>query len=188
MNRALSRVHENVCSIPYDDHELSEPQCTIVAGLVEENVLTVGWAGDSRLYIVNASCCRQVTVDDSWINDQVKLGVPKQIAMQSKDAHCITQCVGMRDDAPEFHIDQVRLAQGDLVLLCSDGLWNYAESEKEMFALVRSGLNRLSADGATRVQQCAALVEAMVNFANAAGGHDNISVCGYLHEGFDSLS
>jgi serine/threonine protein phosphatase PrpC len=87
-------------------------------------------------------------------------------AMHSENAHAIVQCLGDPDDAPAPHIVTGELSPGAKLLLCSDGLWNYAAAPSALVTLI-SGLPV----AATAIEVCRVLVE----FANSSGGHDNVT-------------
>ena len=111
---------------------------TLVAAVLEGNTLTVANIGDSRLYVVGRGLY-QVTRD-----------------------HSFTRAIGV-DETVEADFFEVELAEGEGVLLCSDGLTNMI-TEEEIFSIIS---RRLSLE-----DRAAALVEA----ANLSGGRDNIAV------------
>ncbi len=166
---AVKRAHTAICKLPYDAAQMAEPQATVVLALIEAQHIWYAWVGDSRLYLIDATQAVQLTEDDSWLNEQLANGVDPQQALIDENAHCITQCLGMRDDEPIVHVGEQPLAEDCLVLLCSDGLWNYAQTPTALAQLVATNATTSLA------QQCAR----MVDFANAAGGHDNITVALY---------
>ncbi len=171
LEQAVARAHAAVCALPYDDVRLAEPQTTVVAALVRGDAVWYAWVGDSRLYLLEPAGSRQLSRDDSWLNDQLSDGVPFAVASAGPDAHAITQCLGMRDSDPAIHVGSEPLRPGSRLLLCSDGLWNYvgdAESlEREAHPSPTESVARPCSD--------------LVAFANRAGGADNITVALYRH-------
>ena len=161
---AVSKANEAICAMPYDDTILAEPEATLVVALVDKGQLHYAWVGDSRLYVVTADTVLQLTEDDSWLNQQLKAGVSITAANKDKNAHCITQCLGMRDDVPEIHIGSMQLNSDANVLLCTDGLWNYCDNQAAMLARFNSTLS-------VKEQSLS-----LIDYANQQGGHDNISV------------
>ncbi|MFZ6861362.1 PP2C family protein-serine/threonine phosphatase [Undibacterium sp. Ji67W] len=161
---AVNAANDAICALPYDDPVMAEPEATLVLAMIEAGQLHFAWAGDSRLYVVTHDGVIQLTEDDSWLNQQIKAGISINTAMKDRNAHCITQCLGMRDDVPVIHVASRPLENNTTILLCSDGLWNYCDNPEKMLALFNSNL--------TVSEQCLKLV----NFANQQGGHDNISV------------
>ena len=64
------------------------------------------------------------------------------------------------------------LAGPGLVLVCSDGLWNYAPKPADIAAVIRAASDETNAVEVTRL---------LVNYALARGGQDNVSVGVYVH-------
>jgi len=175
---AVERAHAAVVLLPNDPpprSQLAEPQATLVLALVEADEIGVAWVGDSRAYLINGPEVEPLTVDDSYLTEQLAAGVALEVAMKSPDAHCITQCLGMRDDQPEVHLTTRKMAAGALLLLCSDGFWNYAAQSHILQGLLCASA---SEPDLALPDRCSRLVA----FANAKGGSDNITVALYRHE------
>jgi serine/threonine protein phosphatase PrpC len=144
------------------------PSCTLVSAAWADGEMTVGWVGDSRAYWVAAGDAKQLTVDESWAEEQVAEGrLSLEEAAGDRRFHSITNWVG--GDAPERPPQIVTLeAEGPgRLILCSDGLWNYLSSPGELARLVEE----LSSDAAP-----AAVARSLTETALARGGHDNITV------------
>ena len=147
----------------------SNPACTIVAACVRGTEIGYGWVGDSRIYWVpTEGGAVQLTEDDSWATHAISLGVDPQSAWNDPKAHAITAWLGadagvVRPRTGTFYAE----TPGHLVL-CSDGLWNYLTEPVAFADTVRGALRDspgLLAAG-----------RALVDFANEAGGSDNITV------------
>jgi serine/threonine protein phosphatase PrpC len=146
------------------------PSTTVVAAMVLDGHVTVGWVGDSRAYWFDATGARQLTEDHSWINAVVAEGaMSAEQAEKSPLAHGITRWIGV-DAGENAEADIVGFAvQGPgTLLLCSDGLWNYAQRPEAM----AETLHQASANGEDALGTARRLVE----FAIEKGGHDNITV------------
>jgi serine/threonine protein phosphatase PrpC len=152
---------------PGDDNP---PSTTVVAALVEGSRVVVGWVGDSRAYWIDAAGARQLTQDHSWTNAVVAAGqMTFQEAEQSPQAHAITRWIGA--DAGSAAIADVAcfaLPGPGILLLCTDGLWNYASTLTQIAALVAAA-DAASPDALTAAGR-------LVSFANGQGGHDNVTV------------
>jgi serine/threonine protein phosphatase PrpC len=172
MMLAIRQAHEAVCTLPHDNPQLAEPQATLVLALVEGDLVWYAWVGDSRLYALDQTAANQLTMDDSWLNEQLRAGVAIAAALKDANAHCITQCLGMRDDDVDIHVATHTLAPDTALLLCSDGLWNYCEEPGALWDLLKKGSNTESP-----AQRCMKLID----YANATGGQDNITVAMYRH-------
>ena len=136
---------------------------TVVALIVSpgKSQMTYAHVGDSRIYLVRAGAIHQVTRDDSWVNLAWEGGEPDDSTRTSMK-NILTKALGAREDV-EFEIADQELSDGDVVLLCSDGLTNMV-SDPRILEIV-------SAHGTDLGEACDALVAA----SNAAGGRDNIS-------------
>lgn len=136
---------------------------TIVGVLFEENTAHIAHVGDSRLYLINDAGIRQVTVDHSWVLEQVALGVLTNDQARSHPLrNVVTRAIGA---APELNVDMTShdLAPGDVLLLCSDGLSGMVlDAELERIVKANTDLKAATA--------------ALVADANAKGGEDNITV------------
>lgn len=135
---------------------------TVVAATCFGKYLQVANVGDSRLYVVGREI-RQITRDHSLVEEMVRMGtISSAEARNHPDKNIITRAVGASESVePDYFT--VELAEGDLVLLCTDGLTNMLEDEEI----------RMILGGARDIVEKA---EALVAAANANGGKDNISV------------
>lgn len=149
------------------------PSCTLSAAIVEDGVIVAGNVGDSRSYWLPDALdepARQLHPDDSYAHEQIASGVSREEAETGPHAHSITRWLGK--DAPDDltpHLATVVSSPGWL-LVCSDGLWNYCSEAQDLRALLHETVDRLGPDQPT------ALAQALVDFANAKGGRDNITV------------
>jgi len=146
--------------------------CTFVAAVVEQNVVVVGSVGDSRAYwLPDAGSARALTVDDSFAQEQIALGVPRLEAETGPQSHAITRWLG--DDAPDHTptTASITINEPGWLLVCSDGLWNYCSPADEMAALVKRTVG-----SSTELVEPLALAGALVDWAIGQGGQDNITV------------
>ncbi len=136
---------------------------TVVCALVHDHELTVAHIGDSRAYLFHSGRITQLTQDHSWINEQVSKGLMTiEQAQASPYRNVINRSLGNKPEVePEVH-NHGKLAQGDRVLICTDGLYDGVPVEQ-----MQDVLTRLPAQEAC---------EMLVDLANKAGGTDNITV------------
>lgn len=173
MDRAIRLAHRAVCELDYTETPgLAEPQTTIVLTYVQGNRVWFTWVGDSRLYRIHDLDVCVMTEDDSWLNEQLKAGVSLANAMKDPSAHCITQCLGMRDEDPVIHVGTAEIPSGSWLVLCSDGLWNYLESETVLRDLMHKSGVRVDTPPVERATR-------LVEYANSCGGQDNVTVALY---------
>ena len=152
------------------DHGASPPSCTIVAAVVEHDRIVTGVVGDSRAYwLPDVGEAQVLTTDDSWAADQIAAGVPRAEAESGLHAHAITRWLGV--DAPDHtpRVTTLAVQAPGWLLLCSDGLWNYCSPAADLGALVQR-------TAAAVAGEPLATASGLVDWANAQGGHDNITV------------
>ncbi|MEU7060311.1 protein phosphatase 2C domain-containing protein [Streptomyces sp. NPDC046197] len=146
------------------------PACTIVGAVVTPGLLVVGWVGDSRAYWVpvdRASPPARLTEDDSWAAQMVAAGLMSQAeAYADERAHAITGWLGADAYELEPHTASFKPDRPGVVVVCTDGLWNYAETAEEMAEAV-------PLDAAVRPLHSARV---LVGHALDGGGHDNVTV------------
>jgi serine/threonine protein phosphatase PrpC len=148
----------------------SNPACTIVAARVRDGEVTYGWVGDSRAYWIalDGSHVEQLTEDDSWATHAIAMGADPQAAWNDAKAHAITAWLGADAGIVRPRGATLQVTAPGLLVLCSDGLWNYltepAAFANAVLAAVHTNPDLVSA------------ARALVTFAVEAGGADNITV------------
>jgi serine/threonine protein phosphatase PrpC len=165
---AAQRVEELASEGPPEPSRNS-PACTIVSAIAAGGEVTVGWVGDSRAYWFpdERAGSERLTVDDSWAARMVEAGLMEEAeAYADARAHAITGWLGADAVEVEPHTTVFAPPAAGVVLICTDGLWNYWESAADLGAVV-------PADARTRPLEAA---QELVRFACERGGHDNITV------------
>lgn len=134
---------------------------TVVAAMVSARSMEVTYAhvGDSRLYVIRADSVQQLTRDDTWAN----LAVGGDAESTASMKNVLTKALGAREEV-DFDVTRRALEDGDLILLCSDGLTNMLSDE------------RILEIAAARSSDLEAACHDLVAAANEQGGRDNISV------------
>jgi serine/threonine protein phosphatase PrpC len=137
---------------------------TITAALVEGTRVTFGHVGDSRAYLLRDGVMEQLTEDHSLVNELMKTG---KLSPEEAETHpqrsVITRALGTD---PDVDVDTfvVDAKEGDVFLICSDGLTTMVADEDILDLLER---HRDDLDRAAK---------SLVAAANRAGGEDNITV------------
>jgi len=158
------------------------PAATYLSAIVTQRLITVCWLGDSRAYWLAANSpvdagpdatiditggSKRVTRDDSLAEEIVAAGLATMDeAMASPQAHVITRWLGADLPDPEAHVEQFSPSGPGVLLLCSDGLWNYRPEAAELAAMAMPAALTRPLDAAAD----------LAKFAIDSGGLDNITV------------
>ncbi len=159
---AINRANERIRQLASSDYSMTGMGTTVVAATYADGILTVANVGDSRLYIVNEDI-RQVTRDHSLVEEMIRMGgIDRETARTHPDKNIITRAVGAMKYLKIDFFEEA-LHEGDIVLMCSDGLTNMLEDEDiRRIICERTGL--------------AHKAEELIRIANENGGKDNIAV------------
>ena len=147
-----------------EDREASGMGTTVTVALVEGSRVVFGHVGDSRAYLIRNGVLEQLTDDHSLVAELVRSG---RLTPEEAEAHpqrsVITRAVGTE---PDVDVDTFALepADGDLFLICSDGLTDMVDDRTIIDAVERHRDD---------LEQAA---KALVTAANRGGGEDNITV------------
>jgi PPM family protein phosphatase len=140
---------------------------TMTVALVEGMTVAIGHVGDSRAYLVRGEQMEQLTEDHSLVNELLKTGkLSEEEAQVHPQRSVITRAVGTD---PDVDVDgfTIKAQDGDVFLICSDGLSDMV-SDEEILELLHQ--NRDDLDKA---------VKALVAAANRGGGEDNITAVAF---------
>jgi protein phosphatase len=145
--------------------EAGDMGSTLTLAIVEDNRATVAHVGDSRAYLWRDGRLRQLTEDHSVPGALLKQGrLTPEEAHHHPHRHVLFRCLGLK---PNIEVDiypSVALRPADMLLLCSDGLWDMLYPADRLAALL------------TRDDGPQAICRRLVDAANEAGGEDNITV------------
>ncbi len=153
-----------------------------MSAVVGPQQITVCWLGDSRAYWLAANApvpagphdtidisggSKRGTRDDSLAEEIVAAGLATMDeAMASPQAHVITRWLGADLPDPQAHIEQFTPSGPGVLLMCSDGLWNYRPEAAELAAMAMPAALTRPLDAAAD----------LAKFALDSGGLDNITV------------
>lgn len=142
--------------------------CTFAAAVVLGD--RVHWAnlGDSRVYFLSGIGGVQLSTDHSMAEELIRGGVPRAEAESSRQAHAITRWLGRDADDVVPEVGEYTATTDGWLLVCSDGLWNYASEP----AALAEQLRAASEAGTEPV----GIASRLVRWANGQGGKDNITV------------
>jgi serine/threonine protein phosphatase PrpC len=125
-----------------ETHKLEEtPRTTLVACIVQENVAYWAHAGDSRLYFIRKNHIVCQTRDHSQVRHLLDEGLISQAeAEHHPERNKVYSCLGGQS-LPEIEFSRkTPMESGDLLVLCTDGIWNLASDALLIEALKPSDL------------------------------------------------
>jgi serine/threonine protein phosphatase PrpC len=165
---AIAGANSRIYDLAKCHPELRGMSCVLTLALVENDEITIGHVGDSRLYLVWNGALRKLTSDHSPVGEDEDSGeLSEPDAMRHPRRNEVFRDVGSRprlaNDADFIEIRYCRFHPEAALLLCSDGLTDYVTSSQ-----VREIVGRYDGDPA---RVAAELVEE----ANRAGGDDNVT-------------
>lgn len=160
---AIEKANEKVMAAVVAQPWLKGMGTTVVAGLLNEKILSLAHVGDSRAYLFRNGELSLLTDDHSWVHEQVTAGILTEDEAKSHPLkNVVTRALG---GGPTVSPDlqELDFSPGDLFLFCSDGLTTMLSDEEIRDCLVANPSPR---------EVCRRLVD----LANQKGGVDNITV------------
>ena len=166
--QAITSARDAVMALAEDAGDT--PAATYVSAVITTDLVTLCWMGDSRAYWLFAEpepAAQQLTRDDSLAEEMVAQGMLAEAdALESPQAHVVTRWIGPGARDADPHIAQFTPPGPGVLLLCSDGLWNYDPDGGKMATLAMP----------TALHNPRAAAMALLLYALEAGGVDNITV------------
>ena len=160
---AIEKANERVMSAVAAQPWLKGMGTTVVAGLLNEKILSLAHVGDSRAYLLRDGQLSCLTDDHSWVHEQVNAGILTEEEAKSHPLkNVVTRALG---GGPSVSPDLQELVfqPGDRFLFCSDGLTTMLGDEE---------IREISLAETTSQGIC----ERLVDLSNRKGGVDNITV------------
>jgi serine/threonine protein phosphatase PrpC len=155
---ACTKIFETAQGSP----ELAGMGTTVTAALVDGRTAFIAHVGDSRCYLIREQRIYQVSEDHSLVNEQLKAGaISPDEARHSRFKNIITRSVGFEQQV-QVDLMGVELEQGDIILICCDGLSNLVEDAEILHVVDEAPFE----DAPTK----------LIGLANDRGGDDNITV------------
>jgi protein phosphatase len=163
LNDCLYLANQKILDLAESNAGCRGMGCTLVVALVERGALHIGHVGDTRAYLCDESGIKLLTSDHSKVMELVKAGqMTLAEARHSPLKNELSQAIGSPLSViPDYNYHDLK--NGDKVLLCSDGLWDML-SDEEIYQIVK------------QAQPAESICQELVQKANDAGGHDNITV------------
>lgn len=173
-----SEINDHFAPLPNDPNHVMST--TMVAAFVVDNQATVANLGDSRAYLVRDQTIERISIDHDRVTDALRMGLNLGSASEIRMGAALTRVVGRvsigadgycRAEPFDPEIFRVDLLPGDRLVLCSDGVTDFA-----------AGLGASQRDAEQKILACVSeysdpsrAAYELVVLANRAGGYDNIS-------------
>lgn len=136
---------------------------TVAAARLSGQVLSIAHIGDSRVYLIRGGTMQALTADHSWVAEQVAQGyMTEEEAERSPRRNIVTRALGV-ENSVDIDLAEMPVFNGDLLLLCSDGLTRGVRCSEILGTLQQDG-------------DLGEKTDRLIALANDAGGEDNITV------------
>ncbi|MEO7719493.1 MAG: Stp1/IreP family PP2C-type Ser/Thr phosphatase [Capsulimonas sp.] len=161
----MRRAIEEANGLIYDTAQMITERngmgTTLTCAIIREDMITVAQVGDSRCYLIRDGEIGQITEDHSWVAEQVRIGaMTLEEAQASPFRNIITRSIGTASTI-ESDITTHAMQEGDIFVLCSDGLSGHLEA---------SDIQRIALEHSPSIAAMR-----LVEEANERGGRDNIT-------------
>ncbi|NLZ82306.1 MAG: Stp1/IreP family PP2C-type Ser/Thr phosphatase [Clostridiales bacterium] len=162
IEEAIKATNDNLLTKAKENMELQGMGTTFVVATIYDHMMYIANVGDSRLYVIGKDM-KQITEDHSLVEAMVKTGeLDRDSARVHPNKNIITRALGANDNV-EADFFEVGLEDGNIILMCSDGLTNMLD-DKMIERIVREN------DSLENV------ANTLVKEANIKGGKDNIAI------------
>lgn len=164
MVSALCYSNNKVHDLSVTVSEFEDMGTTFTALTIKDNKLVGVHVGDSRLYILRDGVISQLTNDHTYAMELLKAGIlSEEEAKVSRESHMLTRAIG---STSTIVVDTIihDILDGDILLMCSDGLSNMVEDSKILEIISKKEMSTNDK------------VANLISLANENGGKDNISV------------
>jgi protein phosphatase len=136
---------------------------TVAAARLSGHALSIAHVGDSRVYLIRDGVMQPLTVDHSWVAEQVAQGnMTEEEAEYSPRRNIVTRALGV-ESTVEIDLAELPVLAGDLLLLCSDGLTRGVRCSEILRTLQQD-------------RDLGEKTDRLIDLANDAGGDDNVTV------------
>ncbi len=159
-NESIKKANSEIFTKSATNEDYRGMGTTVVMGYVLDDTFVYSSVGDSRIYIIDSDI-NQITKDDSFVNYLMEIGeITEDEAKVHPKKNVLTKALGTNEDV-EVIINNLKLKDKDIVLLCSDGLTNMVSNEK-ICEIVKNNSPKIARDK-------------LIELALKNGGMDNIT-------------
>ncbi len=172
LRHAVACANREIFSVAHTQPELSGMGTTFVGMLFGGERLALAHVGDSRAYLIRRGRLRGLTDDHSVVGELLRRqAISEADAREHPHRHVLTRALGVRPRT-EPDLAEMTPQEGDIFVLCSDGLTTHVE-DSEIAETLCGGAHANGDDGQLDLEAAA---RGLVDRANRAGGLDNITV------------
>ena len=137
---------------------------TAIVSFIVDGTLHIAHVGDSRIYLIKNENVQQLTKDDSFVQALVESGtLSKDEAKTHPHRNYLTKAIGVEKNI-EIYYKSFKISTEDVILMCTDGLYNYLDEK-----IISQNLK-------IKDENADVLVDKFVQLALDGGGSDNITV------------
>lgn len=172
VQQILEHAIQTACSTVFDRAQAEQSKrgmgttasVLLVAGSEDKLRGFIAHVGDSRIYLIRQNQCHQLTEDHSLMNELIKRGKVKEGEIHkspyARFKNAVTRAVGVY---PSVEVDtfDFDILPGDMLLLCSDGMYMYMEDEDPPSLMAHDDIVKIP--------------DSLIDLANEKGGSDNIT-------------
>ncbi|MEP4890913.1 MAG: protein phosphatase 2C domain-containing protein [Aliiglaciecola sp.] len=163
VTQGIYNVHKQIQTASRQHALYAGMGCTIIMAIQQQQKLHIYWSGDCRAYVLCDAGLRLLSKDHSLVQNLKDSNlIDEHAAAKHPQRHLVTSCLGGRLPQPIIDNLTITLGTDDLLLLCSDGLYNEL-SLQDMQAIIKN------------TKDLNASVNKLIKQANEQGGKDNIS-------------
>lgn len=166
MKKAIVNADGDIKRRVKEDPSTEGMGTTVVMAWIYENFVHVAWCGDSRAYLFNKNYgLSRLSRDHSYVQELVDSGkLDPELAFDHPNSNIITRSLGDSHSVAQPEYMNKGLSEGDLILLCTDGLCGLVRDEEILDILMQ---------GHETINECR---DALLAAALEAGGHDNVTL------------
>ena len=163
IRNSIYKANEEIYKKSIENEEYSGMGTTVTMAYESKDKLFIGHVGDSRAYLFRGNNLYQLTKDHSLVEELINNGsITREEARFHPQKNIITRALGTDEDV-EIDLLVKEKLEGDILLLCTDGLTNMLNDNEIKELLIEN-------------QDIQKACELMVQLSNEKGGLDNISV------------
>ena len=164
LSTGLQTAHDAILRYALEHPEFNGMGTTCTALAIVDRQLSFAHIGDSRLYLIRGEATTRLTRDHSYVGRLVENGIVRSEDAESHpQRHILTAALGSGHElTPDVPEEPIPLMDGDLLILCTDGLWSVIGEQQ---------LSRI-AQASAPAEACRKLVEAALQ----RGAPDNVTV------------